>query len=330
MSDALPQPDLGRFGRLDPDTLVLARLAATKSGATASSLQKSLGSYLTPAAVEAAVRSLRASDRVTFAKAKIVATAEGLTWLRQTTGRPHPADWDKTRLYLAGLILGLPLTASKKADVLAGAVITVAYDLPMSIVTKPSEARSALIWRVLNARLGDLVGASDHPFVEATAVDKAILEGLSGRKASTIAGAMSGLAASLIGASKTDANGLSDQLVRLGATRAFRPEPRQPASNGRADPEFVQRVKAVAATLQTPPFHGRVAIGQVYDAYAARYPNAEPLPAFKERLVAAAGARALRLERLDLREGLADELRERSHTRWGTDSVHFVVSGSMV
>ena len=105
-------------------------------------------------------------------------------------------------------------------------------------------------------------------------------------------------------------------------------EPRLPAPPAprAADGSFAARVKQVAEKLTTPPFQGRVAIAQVYDAYGRIHPDAGSLQSFKARLVEAAKARTLVLGRLDMPEGMPRDLRERSETLRNSDEVHFVIT----
>ena len=124
-----------------------------------------------------------------------------------------------------------------------------------------------------------------------------------------------------VGLPRCDASGLRKQLIRIGLKRESTPAelPLQPDG-------FAARVKEVAKSLSTPPFQGRVAIAQIYDAYGRVHADAGSLASFKERLVAAAKERELRLGRLDLPERMDRDLRLRSEVFWGTDTVHFVIT----
>jgi hypothetical protein len=92
-----------------------------------------------------------------------------------------------------------------------------------------------------------------------------------------------------------------------------------------AAPLHERVLDTIAKMPATAPFRDRIAISHLYDRMVADGMTTSPLETFKRDLVAEGGARRLRLERLDLREGLPDDVRERSHVRWGTDRVHFVV-----
>ena len=78
-----------------------------------------------------------------------------------------------------------------------------------------------------------------------------------------------------------------------------------------------------AVGLETPPFRGRVAIAQVYDAFGA---DCGSLEHFKGRLIDAAKGRLIDLSSLDMPEYMSAELRDRSATPWGEEWMHFVVS----
>lgn len=90
---------------------------------------------------------------------------------------------------------------------------------------------------------------------------------------------------------------------------------------------FAQRIRDLIRKLpDTSPHEGKVAIGEVYDAYRDAYPrDYQSQKAFGYRLVNAGKTRNLDLARLDMPEYMDKELRLRSETPWGDDTVHFVV-----
>lgn len=88
---------------------------------------------------------------------------------------------------------------------------------------------------------------------------------------------------------------------------------------------FARNVLDAAKDLATPPFDGRVAIAQAYDAHGYDYPDAGSLNSFKKRLVEASRKRKIDLSRLDMPELMDRDLRQRSETPWDSDVVHFVV-----
>ncbi len=89
---------------------------------------------------------------------------------------------------------------------------------------------------------------------------------------------------------------------------------------------FSSRIKDLMTKIpDTAPHQGKVAIGELYDAYRKAFPREYESPrTFGFRLVNAAKARNLDMARLDMPERLDPDLRLRSQTQWGDDTVHFV------
>jgi len=89
---------------------------------------------------------------------------------------------------------------------------------------------------------------------------------------------------------------------------------------------FAQRILDLVRKLPDTGVHqGKVAIGELYDAYRKAHPREYESPkSFGYRLVNAAKDRKLNLNRLDLPETMSAELRQRSATPWDQDTVHFV------
>jgi hypothetical protein len=81
----------------------------------------------------------------------------------------------------------------------------------------------------------------------------------------------------------------------------------------------------VSRDVSTPPFTGRVAIAQVYDAYGKRYADAGSLVDFKRRLLEAARKREINLQKVDMGELMGKDLRERSQVQWDSDVVHLLL-----
>jgi hypothetical protein len=104
------------------------------------------------------------------------------------------------------------------------------------------------------------------------------------------------LAARVVGAPRAEVDALRKRLVQLGLSRV--PSADGATAETRGPEDFGERVKAVARMLSTPPFEGRVAIAQVYEEYGRHHADARSLASFKERLVTAARARKLDLERI--------------------------------
>ena len=240
-------------------------------------------------------------------------------------GRDAGQSWDKILdLRFPITALGLdPDNASVRKGIrqrggLQAVIVGIAFGLPTDALRSAASVRSELVWRVLRSALADVVGRGPFPLIhKSNAVDRIILCGLAGARAKSTPQAIAALAAKAIGTSKTDADRLRRRLIEIALKKS---EPTV-ALDG-----FAERVKAVARSLSTPPFQGRVAIAQVYDAFGRAHPDAGSLNSFKERLVAAAKSRSLDLSRLDMPELMSGELRNRSKTRWGSDEVHFIVT----
>jgi hypothetical protein len=133
---------------------------------------------------------------------------------------------------------------------------------------------------------------------------------------------------------------IAEALVR-GATAkgGMRPAPRvelpklkliQAAEPEEADntdlADFAATVRDLARTQTTPPFAGRVAIAQVYDAGIHRGLDFGALESFKQRIAEAGRAGLLDLERYDIAGPMDASLRDRSRTAFGRDVRHFIVN----
>ena len=202
---------------------------------------------------------------------------------------------------------------------LVGAIVAVGFGLGSSQALSVKATTSELVWRCLRDHMPDIVGPGPFPAIDDPGVvGTTILAGLAGAPSpgANLGTVLKQLAATVIGAPSPQIEALRERLTTLALARA--------TSAGSDD--FVQRVRAVARGLHTPPFEGRVAIAQVFDAYAEQHDDAGSLEDFKERLVSAARARQLDLSSLDLPEYMTAELRERSATSWGEEHMHFVVS----
>ncbi|MBX2800636.1 MAG: hypothetical protein KTR31_23350 [Myxococcales bacterium] len=200
---------------------------------------------------------------------------------------------------------------------LSAAIVAVGFGLPPALRLSAERIRSELIWRTLRSGLQEVVGTGPFPPIDKPGVvGFTILAGLAGSTATNVNQVTKDLAAKVLGAEGTQAEELRVQLVRLALAR-------HPDFSGA---DFPTRVLEVTHPLQTPPFRGRVAIGQVYEAFGEAYSDAGELPDFKERLVKAARDRRIDLSSLDLPEYMSRDLREQSTTQWGEDQMHFVVS----
>jgi hypothetical protein len=287
-----------------------------------------LGAFTDSAAVETALDTLRTGGKAALEKT-FVLTENGKGAAKGVLGRDVNATWElihKRRFPL--LALGLDPDHSDirqkfaKADALTSATIAVAFGLRTDDITNKAVVCGQLVWRLLRLALPDVVGKGPFPPLNKLGtVERVILAGLAKARNNTVSEAVGGLRALAVGLPKCDASGLSKQLIRIGLQRGSQP-PKLPFQRD----GFATRVKDLARSLSTPPFQGRVAIAQVYDAYGRVHPDAGSLASFKERLVAAAKGRELELGRLDLPERMDRDLRLRSEAPWGNDTVHFVIT----
>lgn len=322
-SGALPVADDRRFGRLERADVVGLCLASAGGPATRAKLDRQLKPLLSSTEVRAALDVLQGKGLVRNAATNPSLTSKGAEHWSSRLGSDRKQPW-KVILSerLAAVVLGLSpddRTERKRVSesrALTAVIIAVGYGFASSLKSVP-EVRSELVWRVLRSRLVDVVG--NGPFPVEPDLDRhsrSILLGLAGLKSGSVQQAMAMLAARCVGLEKADAGELRMALVR----HALRPRPEQLPSTG-----FAQNVLAVASEISTPPFTGRVAIAQVYDAYGKRYADAGSLVDFKRRLVDAARQREVSLQKVDMGELMAKELRERSQTHWDSDVVHLLV-----
>lgn len=337
MAPTLPKSDLSRFSPVSPELLALSYLSCQKQGLSLAVMQQRLKKLLAPATVDRAVSRLIEHGDVSLDKV-VTITSQGRKAAKQKLGHDSSKDWESlTKFRFPCLALGLdpdqPDVRKRyaKPDALKAAAVAVAYGLHQDAMVSLKAAASELVWQLVRAGLGDVVGKGPFPMIEEPGIlERVLLSGFAGGKAKSMPEAMTGVAARALGIDKVDGDTLRARLIQIGvaqfdATPSAPPDtaPRVPAP---AEPSgFATRVSDVARTLSTPPFQGRVAIAQVYDAYGKVHPDAGSLASFKERLVGAAKARQLDLSRLDLPERMAKDLRLRSETAWDTDQVHFVV-----
>jgi hypothetical protein len=342
----LPAPNLGNLGKLDAEDVVGAFLVSSDAPDGQSSLNRKLKplladadvhsalavlerkGFLKPAAAESE-RAHQGRRRAGGSESKVVLTAEGHGHFRKLLGIDKAQPWEAIlKGGLAAVAVGYrPSRANWTAslDTLAPLVVATCFGLARRS-TSAKEVASGLVWKILGARLPELIALESLPVEnELDRHSRAVLLSFAGLKSGNVPTAMAVLAARCVGlAKKADAKGLSmalvQQAIRLPLTS---PEPKAPEP--RAAVTFAKKVLDVAAELRTPPFDGSVAIAQVYDAYGEQHDDAGTLADFKRRLVAAAKRRELSLQRLDLPDLMSLDLRERSQTPLDNDVVHFVV-----
>lgn len=342
----IPKPDSSRFAALDPADLVLAYLAGQKTALSAKLLARRLAAVADAATVAAGTATL--CDRgLVSANAQVVLHEAGRAAGKTLLGRDAGSRWeDVLTRRLFPLSLGLDPEAAElrtrlaRPDARQAAVIAIAYGLPAEMVGRKVQVCSELVWRTLEAGLGALLGQGRLPEITKPGVtERVLLAGLAGGTAKSMPEAVKLVAFAALGRPPGDPAALRNGTIALALANARRgpaaattPPVAQPASppakasDGPADGVFAGRVTEVAQALTTPPFQGRVAIAQVYDAYGRAFPDAGSLQSFKERLIAAAFARQLELGRLDMPEYMDKELRQRSEAAWGRDFVHFVIT----
>jgi hypothetical protein len=330
MTKNLPRPDISRFSPISPEVVALSYLGLARRPLSSATLKTRLSVFVDPDSVDSALTSFVADGKAAIEKA-VTLTKAGRDEAKRVLGRDVDEDWEKVwKQRLPLIVLGLnpdePNSRRKfaKADALIAATIAVSFALPSENMSSKNAVCGELVWRILKETLSEVVGKGPFPVIDKLGtVERVVLAGVANVPARTIKEAVSGLSAAAVGLKNSDADGLRRQLIRIGVQRAATGTK---SAAPLIDNGFAARIKEVARSLSTPPFEGRVAIAQVYDAYGKVHPDAGSLASFKERLVRAAKARQLDLGRLDLPERMDRDLRLRSAAEWGTDEVHFVVT----
>jgi hypothetical protein len=318
------RPDITRFSSISLEDLTLAYLAAARRAISPVTLKTRLRAFADPAALETSLAKLVDGGKAAVEKS-VVLTKTGKDIAKGIMGRDVNVSWEplhSRRFPL--LVLGLNPDDSEvrhkfgRPDALTSAAIAVAFGLRTDDITSKTAVCSELVWRLLRSALPNVVGKGPFPpIAKLGTVERVMLAGLAKTRGNTVNEAIAGLRAVAVGLPKCDASGLRQQLIRIGLQHT--------RSLSQTD-GFATRVKEVARSLSTPPFQGRVAIAQVYDAYGRSHSDAGSLLSFKERLVAAAKGHQLELGRLDLPERMERDLRLRSEAPWGSDAVHFVIT----
>ena len=330
MTLELPQVGISRFCPVSPELVLRAYLSCQPQGISLNALQRNLQTIVSPAAVDDTVALLIERGEVLSDKTLKLANRKAVS--TEILGRDAGTKWaDIKARRLPLIVLGYDpddfevRRKFSKPDQIKAAVIAVGFGLPKEIAADLKAVRSEIVWRILRAGLADIVGRGPFPMIEKPGtVERTLLSGMIGVASKSIVDATNNLAAHAVGIKKGNLDAVKERLIVLGIERC--------QSNGAAIPlnrhvdNFAAKVAEIASKLSTPPFHGRVAIAQVYDQYGKIYPDAGSLAAFKERLVGAAKNREIQLGRLDLPERMANDLRERSETKWNREEVHFVIT----
>jgi len=318
---------------------MIAYLARRKLPITTGQISRGLKGWLTEGEIKGALEVLVGDGHVRVGE-KIELTQSGKDKGKRIIGVDAEEEWEKilSRRFVL-LALGLDPDDGDvrrrfaRWDAQQAAVIAVSFALPRKEMASTKAVCGELVWQTLKAGLSEVVGRGPFPAIDKpAAVERVILGGLAGgRPVRTIPQAISAVAAVAVGMKECNADSLRQRLIELAVQRAATPPtPHTMIKEGQATAkgQFATLVKQVAEQLTTPPFQGRVAIAQLYDAYGRIYPDAGSLMSFKARLIEAAKKHEILLGRLDLPERMDKDLRVRSETPWDTEYVHFVLTTS--
>ena len=331
MAEGPLHPALDRFGRIDAALFVAAYLLEARRSRTGAQLHQSLKKWAAAPLVGRAVEHGVERGLLEVLDDRVSLTEQGREAVREALGEDAEAARDRLldwRFPVQALGLN-PDDAEVRRRLagngeLVGAVVAVGFGLPASATLSLKHTRSELVWRTLRATMADVIGSGPFPLVEEQdVVGSTILGGLAGAPGASSNQILKALATrALMLPAGQKMEGLRQRLVQIGLLHGMEVSALMAAPL--TDPrEFADRVKETAGGLETPPFRGRVAIAQVYDAFGA---DCGTLEHFKERLVEAAKERLIDLSSLDVPEYMDSELRDRSVTAWGEERMHFVVS----
>lgn len=324
--------DISRIKKIAPDFFIHSYLLINKKGIKLANLTKNLKKYLDPVQIEQALRQLQKKNIIRIENDKIEVLSSDKSTVKEILGLDTGKAWEPLQKRFELMALGFDPDAAdirkKKADWVYAAIAGVCYGLDKSRFSRTVDIRSELIWRTLSAVAERIIGKGPFPTIDkANAIDRTIINGLAESNAKTINSAMSALAAKILDADKATAKEIRLRLVRI----ALRTETQagktveiltpQPGVN-----DFAGRVISIAKKLNTPPFSGKVAIAQVYDAYGRDYPDAGSLDSFKQRLVDAAKNQIIKLSTLDIPHYMEEDLRNRSQTPLGAQLVYLIVT----
>ena len=325
----LLHPALDRFGPIDPAHFLVAYLLDAKRPRTPAQLATALRKWASGPLVTRAIADGVEREHLAIAEERVEVTEAGRAAAREALGEDVEAPRDRLlerRFPVRALGLD-PDDAEVRRRIttnheLVAAIVAVGYGLPASARLSVKHCCSELIWRTLRATMADVVGSGPFPVVEENdVVGTTILAGLAGTTG-PVNQVLKALAAKALMVPSTQMDALRQRLVQVGLMLGIEANPlfTAPLTD---DAGFAARVREIAQGLETPPFAGRVAIAQVYDAFG---PDCGSLEHFKERLIDAAKERLIDLSSLDMPEYMSAELRDRSATVWGEDRMHFVVS----
>jgi hypothetical protein len=244
------------------------------------------------------------------------------------------------RRALAGLALGIDPKTEKarrflaRKDNLECAALGRLYGVTApGAMPARAQIRFALLRALILARLPECEPALTEITMQNTSRDvigRALLLGAAGLKRGTMREAEAALLHRALGLDADVKGELAEALIRASLGKNAQRLPariRVEAAAPKPDlGEFAASVRALAKTLQTAPFTGRVAIAQVYDAGIMRGLDFGTLDEFKAKVAGACRGGLLDLERYDIAGPMDSALRDRSRTVLGRDERHFIVN----
>jgi hypothetical protein len=331
--------DAGRLAAIDPALPVLAVLATLEGSAKRGEVEAAIaGLYAGASALDAAFKA--GAEGVEALKGgKLRLTAAGRARIGGALGPFAGRSWtDIKSRALPALALGLDPTAKAAAtylsrkDNLESAILGLLYGVtaPGAMPTR-TQLRFSLLRRFIVARMPECEPAFMETAMQNASRDvigRAVMLGAAGMSKGTMRDAEAALLQKALGLGSDSREELIEALIRASLGRNT---PRLPLririeSAAQELTGFAKTVRELAKTLRTAPFEGRVAIAQVYDAGISRDLDFGTLDEFKSRVVTAARAGLLDLERYDIAGPMDSSLRERSRTVFGRDERHFIVN----
>jgi hypothetical protein len=338
-------PRLENLAAITAEDVLLAYLATNKTKyCQLTKLNKALSLYVAPAAVLRALETLSARALVVIpVGARCMLTESGLEAAASRFGVWLDQGWASLcAAALPALALGLDLHSEQTKDYLSkkenleSLTLGRAYGFVAAGATpNRSRVRSLLLRVLLAARFPECAAALEEAHVEnykPDALAQALLLGLAGLKQGSVTEAERILALRAVGVGPEEKVELPEAIVRASLSRGslngaavIQRESDLPRARPSL-PVFADAVRALAQTMETLPFSGRVAIAEVYDAGLARGMAFGALEEFKSRVAEACRAGLIDLERYDIAGALDPMVRDRSRTPLGRDERHFIVN----
>ncbi|MGF1621135.1 MAG: hypothetical protein ACFCUR_11030 [Rhodomicrobiaceae bacterium] len=340
----IPGASLDNLTAMAPGLPVLALLAASGNGAAArESVEKTVAPLYTDSAQrDAAIDALADERLITLSRSRrCMITPQGRVRAEDSLGKLLGKSWADIRSRrLAALVLGLDATDNAAQAYLARRdnLETIALGRLYGVSeagTQPTrnQVRFALLRALITARMPECEPAFMETPMQNTSRDvigRAVLLGAAGLQQGTVRDAETALLRKALNLHSDSREELVEALIRASLGKNA---PRLPArirvevASAKQDlTDFADTVRALAKTLKTAPFAGRVAIAQVYDAGITRGLNFGSLDEFKSKVASACRAGLLDLERYDIAGPMDNALRERSRTAFGRDERHFIVN----